>query len=90
MMTTDKPNTSRRRFLTAATVSTAAALFVPQRSIAAEFESEMCIRDRFRVQFTLLIHVRPILCRSMVKEIHHRAVRDQGNYTVGFIIHELQ
>jgi nicotinamidase-related amidase len=39
MMTTDKPNTSRRRFLTAATVSTAAALFVPQRSIAAEFES---------------------------------------------------
>ncbi len=41
MMTTDKPNTSRRRFLTAATVSTAAALFAPQRSIASEFESAL-------------------------------------------------
>jgi nicotinamidase-related amidase len=36
MMNPEMPNTSRRRFITAASVSTAAALFVPQKLVAGD------------------------------------------------------
>jgi nicotinamidase-related amidase len=40
MKTTDIPNTSRRSFITAAGVSTAAALFAPQKLVAGNLEAE--------------------------------------------------
>jgi nicotinamidase-related amidase len=41
MMNTDRPDTSRRRFITAASVSTAAALFASQSLVAGEVDAKL-------------------------------------------------